>query len=329
MPFREFTNRVQLPSGTGYDELAMHSQFKPPHPVMPLSREKKFTTRALRVGGGYLLQEIEKPIIEDKENIAMLSALIKIQLENKNQLLMRINEMIKKNIELHQKVESIDSTAFENILLNHQKNLKTYQDLQVEANELDTVLKKKSDNLLLFQEKSAETITKMSSSLVGITQLLSTKNDRIFNLKNYEALKKHQLMIKAQQLIDHLKEIKNANAESLSIHKAEYEAVLRRQAAFHEKQISTLLESAVDKAVDLTPDRLKKELYLNSQMRLEKKYCHSEVAKLKQEIKELESKISNFPKKKFTDRQYAYDESSVTEDTEILFDFPRRLNLPI
>lgn len=88
------------------------------------------------------------------------------------------------------------------------------------------------------------------------------------------------------------------------------------------------------------PDRLKTELYLNSQMKFEVEYCKKELETLRMEVQVVQSKINNTPRRDIT---YASidDETEQSPDVQQIFTFQdeddevytfnidKKLNLPI
>ena len=88
--FRDFyatmiKNKVQFGEFSAIDYLC-HGQIPTEKPESLHAKTRFITTKAIRVGGGYELHRIEKPVVEDKEQVKLLKHLISIKQASRDDL---------------------------------------------------------------------------------------------------------------------------------------------------------------------------------------------------------------------------------------------------
>merc|ERR1712071_379026 len=279
-------NKVQI-GEYSTTEILHHGQVNIERPD-PLHAQTKFiTTRAVRVGGGYELHRIEKPVVEDKDRIRLLRHLISIKQASKHDLLTRIDFMINENIRLAGFNDTLASKNYEESLLEQQRHLHEIQKVQKE---------KQAVNELLLKKKKS------------LTELRSSTDDNI---------------------LEHVQD-----------ERVKMERRLKREETDKNERVDRILTRAVDSEIAGYPDRLKTELYLNSQMKFEVEYCKKELETLKMEVQVVQSKINKIPRREITYASIA-DEIEQSPDVQQIFTFQdeddevytfnidKKLNLPI
>jgi len=336
------TNRITTSTGASCTELLPPGARNPNARVIPLHEQGTFlTTRAVRVGGGYVLQKYEKKIPEDRSNIRLLRHLITLKQAGKHDLLNRINKLIDENVLLSKNNHRLTEKNYHTSLLDHQRHLATLQRIQAEKEKLDTELAQKTSDLAYLKRSSEEITLKLSTSINNLNQGLVDHWRRIYELKNYADVSRPLLAIKAQKLVDELEEVVKKNREKIEATEKLHEKRKANDMAANSQRVEKILSKSMDKVLATYPDRLKNELYLNNQMKFEINYCNTELETLRLEIQVLEEKIKNVPKKKFPTRMEletdkvpekvpkAFVFKDHKNDEIYTFDIEQKLNLPI
>jgi len=332
-------NKVQI-GNYSTTEILHHGQVNIDRPD-PLHAQTKFiTTRAVRVGGGYELHRIEKPVVEDKDRIRLLRHLISIKQASKHDLLTRIDFMINENIRLAGFNDTLASKNYEESLLEQQRHLHEIQKVQKEKQAVNELLLKKKKSLTELRSSTDDNILKVSVSLERVRGGLDEQKDRLFELKHFEQASKPKLCIRTQELIDELEHVKISNLEHVQDERVKMERRLKREETDKNERVDRILTRAVDSEIAGYPDRLKTELYLNSQMKFEVEYCKKELETLKMEVQVVQSKINKIPRREITYASIA-DEIEQSPDVQQIFTFQdeddevytfnidKKLNLPI
>lgn len=327
-------NNLTLPNGQIHKELILPKDTSMTY-SKPLQSKRNMIvkTKAMRVGGGYILSKYERPIPEDPERIEFLRACIALASKSKSDLEARIIQLLDSNIGLNDLVyNKLDKECYESSLLQNQKHYLEIQKLTILKDSLESKLTFKNNELAGIKEKSERTIKSLVGSLDKVGLELTCKSDRAHSLANFDSLGKPLLAIKIQNLMDEIQELENLNtAEILKVETLNKVRIVREKKDF-ENVKDALLKTTVDKTVSCYPDRLIRELYLNNRMKIEKDKFNKEIAFLIEEIQSLNDKIGKLPKTTFEDRSKSTSldfNTKIDEDEEITFDFERRVHLPI
>merc|ERR1712173_540070 len=188
---------------------------------------------------------------------------------------------------------------------------------------------------------TSSNILRVSQSLERVQDSLKVKKERLFELKHYEEASKPKLCIKTQELMDELEIVKMENLEKENEEKLKMERRLEREKKDKQDRVDKILTRATDSVIAKYPDRLKTELYLNSQMKFEVEYCKKELETLRMEVQVIQSKIDKVPRNKinYGDHLQVQNDNNDLEVQQIFkfededevytFNIDKKLNLPI
>ena len=243
------TNKIQHGSYST-TELLTHGQIpldKKPNSLH--SQTKYITTKAIRIGGGYELQRIEKPVVEDKERIKLLKHLISIKQASKNDLLNRINFMINENTRLAGFNERLESENYHDSLLQQQRILQEIQKIQKEKDDINRILLEKKESFVELKNSTDSNILRVSESLERVQDSLKVKKERLFELKHFEEASKPKLCIKTQELIDELEKVKKDNFEKETEERLKMERRIEREKKDKQDRVDKILTRATDSVI--------------------------------------------------------------------------------
>jgi len=314
-------NTIQIgPGGPSSKELLIPGQTSRSH-VIPLHEKPKYiTTHAVRVGGGYELHTVEKPVREDKANIRLLRHLIGLKQQAKRELLGRIDLIIDDNIRLAQANELVGAQSYHSSLLQHQRELAKLQHLQAEKASTEEALQAKREEVTALRQSTSDTVLKLSESLQNVQERLDCEERRVFELRNYDERSRPLLAIKEQQLIDEIDSVTDGNKNAIEEQERLAKARHKRDRQDHDVRVHGILDRSAEKVLGRYSNRFIQELYLNNQMKFEIDYCRAELEILRSEINTVTQKISKVPKKTFHER--VVEPESEVNNTFIFNDFP-------
>jgi len=282
--------------------------------VTPLHTKTKYiTTHAVRVGGGYELRSVEKPVLEDKAQIRFLRHMIGLKQAAKRELLHRIDTMMNANLQLAQANELGDAKSYHDSLLAHQRELAKMQELQSEREQIEVELSQKREQISELRATTSDTVLKLSESIERVREKVSAEERRTFELKNFHERSRPLLAIREQQLHDELARATKENVKRVVEISELNNTRHARDKADHDGRVQKILDRSVERVLGSYSNRFVQELYLNNQMKFEIDYCRTELETLRHEIEAVKGKIDRLPKHSFNERDAEKDATEVNQ----------------